>query len=98
VASKAGKYAVSSSVTTIGSDVFDGCSSQLGFCITNAGSPIVVVEACTDLSHPEWSPVATNTLTGGTASFVDPAGRITPPSSIDSACRESRITASCLSL
>jgi hypothetical protein len=43
-----------------------------GFTFTNAGSPTVVVEACTNLTSPVWSPVATNTLTGGTASFSDP--------------------------
>jgi hypothetical protein len=46
--------------------------NQFGFSITNAGSPEVVIEACTDLSNPLWTPVATNTLTGGSAAFVDP--------------------------
>jgi hypothetical protein len=30
------------------------------------------VEACTDLANPAWSPVATNTLTGGWSYFSDP--------------------------
>jgi hypothetical protein len=31
----------------------------------------VKVEACTDLTQPNWIPVGTNTLTGGTAYFSD---------------------------
>lgn len=43
-----------------------------GFTFTNAGSPTVVVEACTNLTNPVWSPVATNTLTDGSSYFGDP--------------------------
>jgi hypothetical protein len=32
----------------------------------------VVVEASTDLSNPSWYPLATNTLTTGSAYFSDP--------------------------
>ncbi len=56
-----------------GDATFGVQANHFGFCITNAGSPVVVVEACTDLSASDWTPVGTNTLTGGTASFVDPA-------------------------
>ena len=31
----------------------------------------VVVEACTNLANPIWSPVGTNTLTGGSSYFSD---------------------------
>ena len=31
----------------------------------------VVVEACTDLAHPTWSPVGTNTLSEGWSYFSD---------------------------
>jgi len=43
-----------------------------GFTFTNGGSPTIVVEACTNLLNPAWSPLATNTLTGGSAYFGDP--------------------------
>jgi hypothetical protein len=33
---------------------------------------VVVVEACTDLANAVWSPVGTNTLTGGSSYFSDP--------------------------
>ena len=32
----------------------------------------VVVEACTNLHNPVWSPVATNTLAGDSSYFSDP--------------------------
>jgi hypothetical protein len=32
----------------------------------------VVVEASTNLANPVWSPVGTNTLTGGASYFSDP--------------------------
>ena len=45
-----------------------------GFCftITYAGSPAVVVEACTNLMFPVWAPVSTSTLTSGWSCFFDP--------------------------
>ncbi len=33
----------------------------------------VVVEACTNLAEGIWVPVGTNTLTGGSVQFSDPA-------------------------
>jgi len=47
-------------------------SNQFGFTVSWATNLPVVVEAATDLAHPAWSPVATNTLTGGTFQFSDP--------------------------
>jgi hypothetical protein len=47
-------------------------AGQFGFTITNAGSPTVVIKACTNLVNPVWTPVATNTLTGGSSYFNDP--------------------------
>ena len=32
----------------------------------------VVVETCTNLANPAWSPVATKTLTGNSSYFSDP--------------------------
>jgi hypothetical protein len=45
---------------------------SFGFTITNASNPVVVVEACTNLVAPAWSPIGTNTLTGGSSCFSDP--------------------------
>ena len=42
-----------------------------GFVISNAGSPVVVVEACTNLSGASWDPVSTNVLSGGSSGFRD---------------------------
>ncbi len=44
-----------------------------GFVISNAGSPAVVVEACTNLSGTAWAPLSTNVLSDGAASFRDSA-------------------------
>lgn len=45
--------------------------NQFGFTITGSTGLVVVVEACADLLHPSWSPVATNTLTDGSSLFSD---------------------------
>jgi hypothetical protein len=42
------------------------------FDINWASGQTVVVEACTNLSKPNWQPVQTNMLTSGTANFSDP--------------------------
>jgi hypothetical protein len=46
-------------------------SNQFGFIISWATNVPVVVEACTDLTNPSWSPVSTNTLSGGSSYFTD---------------------------
>ena len=46
-------------------------TNQFGFIISWATNTPVVVEASTDLSNPVWTPVATNTLTGGASYFSD---------------------------
>jgi hypothetical protein len=51
---------------------FGGLSAPFGFTISWATNLPVVVEACTDLANPAWSPLATNTLTSGTNYFADP--------------------------
>jgi hypothetical protein len=43
-----------------------------GFNITGTSNLVVVVESCTNLANPIWSPVGTNTLTGGSCYFSDP--------------------------
>ena len=47
-------------------------TNRLGFTITGTSNLVVVVEACTSLANPIWSPLATNTLTAGTSYFSDP--------------------------
>jgi hypothetical protein len=56
--------------TTDGS--FGVQTNGFGFNINWASGQTVVVEACTNLTNPVWTPVATNTLTGGTSYFSDP--------------------------
>jgi len=46
--------------------------SQFGFLITGTTNLTFVVDACTDLTHPVWYPLQTNTLTSGPAYFSDP--------------------------
>ena len=48
-----------------------------GFNIAGSSNLVIVVEACTNLANPVWSPVSTNTLnnfigTNGTSYFSDP--------------------------
>jgi hypothetical protein len=45
--------------------------SPFGFNIVWASGKAVVVEASTSLVSPLWSPLATNTITGGTSAFSD---------------------------
>jgi hypothetical protein len=47
-------------------------TNAFGFIISWATNVPVVVEACTNLAAPVWSPVATNTLMGGWSYFSDP--------------------------
>ena len=46
-------------------------TNGFGFIISWATSIPVVVEACTNLANPTWSPVETNTLTDGWSYFSD---------------------------
>ena len=47
-------------------------TNQFGFNINWASGMVIVVEACTNLATPVWSPVSTNTLTSGSSYFCDP--------------------------
>ena len=47
-------------------------TNQFGFSITWTSGMVILVEACTDLANPVWSPVGTNTLTSGETYFGDP--------------------------
>jgi BspA type Leucine rich repeat region (6 copies) len=47
-------------------------NNRIEFTIRWASERVVVVEACPGLTNPIWSPVGTNTLTGGVSDFSDP--------------------------
>jgi hypothetical protein len=47
-------------------------TNRFGFNITGPSNLVIVVEACTNLANPVWSPVGTNTLTDGSSYFSDP--------------------------
>jgi hypothetical protein len=47
-------------------------SNRFGFNIAGTSNLVIAVEACTNLSNPLWSAVATNTLTNGLSYFSDP--------------------------
>jgi hypothetical protein len=46
---------------------------QFGFNLIGPTNAVIVIEACTNLSHPVWLPVSTNTLSAlGASAFSDP--------------------------
>ena len=47
-------------------------AGQFGFNVTGTSGLSFVVEATTNLAQPVWTPVSTNTLSAGAASFSDP--------------------------
>lgn len=49
-------------------------NNQFGFSFNWASGMVVEVEACTNLSNPQWQPVQTNALTGDPAYFTEPPG------------------------
>ena len=51
---------------------FDVQSNQFGFTITRTNNFVVVVEACTNLANPVWTPLQTNSLASGSFYFGDP--------------------------
>jgi hypothetical protein len=62
-------------------------SNGFGFTIFWATNQAVIVQACTNLINPVWTPLATNPLVSGTNYFSDPAWtnypsrfyRVSPP-------------------
>ena len=54
-----------------GGEAFGVQSSRFVFSIVGDTNKVVVVEACTNLVSPAWSPVGTNTLVNGQALFQD---------------------------
>ncbi len=47
-------------------------TNAFSFTISGVANLPVIVDACTDLSNPDWQPIQTNLLTTGTAMFSDP--------------------------
>ena len=47
-------------------------TNGFGFTITGSSDLVIVVEACTNLAHPAWFAVGTNTLSNGSSYFSDP--------------------------
>jgi len=47
-------------------------TGHFGFTISGPADVVVIVEACTNLTNSGWTPVSTNTLTGGRSYFSDP--------------------------
>ncbi len=47
-------------------------TNGFGFTITGTTGLVIVVEACTNLANPLWSPLQTLTLTNGSSCFSDP--------------------------
>jgi len=54
-------------------------SNRFGFDYTGPVGPAIVIQAIADLASPTWIPLATNTLTTGTAYFSDPQWTNFPP-------------------
>jgi hypothetical protein len=47
-------------------------TNQFGFNIIGSSNLVILVEACTNLANPIWSPIQTNTLAAGSSYFGDP--------------------------
>ncbi|HMP81615.1 MAG TPA: DUF4082 domain-containing protein [Verrucomicrobiota bacterium] len=44
---------------------------QFGFTVTGPEEQVFIIEKCTNLSAPVWTPIATNVISGGTFDFSD---------------------------
>lgn len=53
-------------------------ADHFGFTITGTNGLVIVVEACTNLAAPAWSPVGTNTFAGDASYFSDSRGTDRP--------------------
>jgi hypothetical protein len=54
-------------------------TNRFGFTATGSSNfAVVVIEACTNVGHPAWSPIATNSLSLGPFYFSDPQWTIYP--------------------
>jgi hypothetical protein len=55
-----------------GGSTFGVRTNRFGFTIVSTNVPMVVVEACTNLANPVWSPVSTWYPISGSSYFFDP--------------------------
>ena len=55
----------------VGDEVFGAQTNGFSFNISESASGLVVVKGCTNLVEGIWKPVQTNSMSGGTATFVD---------------------------
>jgi hypothetical protein len=46
-------------------------NNKFGFNIMGTADIPIVIEVCTNLTHPLWQPIETNQLTGGSRYFGD---------------------------
>jgi hypothetical protein len=53
-------------------------SNQFNFTISWATNAAVIIQTCTNLANPIWTPVATNALSNGQANFSDPNWTTSP--------------------
>jgi len=53
-------------------------NGQLGFTISWASDQVAIVDATSNLTTSDWSPVSTNTLIDGSSHFSDPGGKNHP--------------------
>jgi hypothetical protein len=61
-----------------GDATFGVTANQFGFTVTGPTNLVIVVEACSNLANPIWSPAQTNALAGGRALFSDPQWKNNP--------------------
>jgi hypothetical protein len=75
-----GDFATNTGITTVlwnpliqtGGASFGVSNNQFGFNIAGTANIPIVVEACTNLANPVWTPLQTNTLTNSLIYFSDP--------------------------
>jgi hypothetical protein len=73
-----GRPAILWNPTAITNADFGIRGASFGFNISGPADLVIIVEACDNLANPQWTPVSTNTLTAGTASFNDASWRNHP--------------------
>ncbi len=59
-------------IIQMGDASFGVSNGQFGFNITGTSNIPIVVEACTNLASPDWSPVQAGALTNGLFYFTEP--------------------------
>ena len=65
-------------VTPIGFSTVGIRTNGFGFNVVGEPNSTVVIETCTNVSNPVWTPISTNALTGGSLPFADPTWTNSP--------------------